>query len=72
MTERRIDIESLNPVERMELADALYDSAMQEIEAAPLTPDQLAELDRRIAQIESGEAATIPWEAVRGEFPQPR
>jgi hypothetical protein len=28
-----IDIESLGPVERMELADVLYDSAMQSIES---------------------------------------
>jgi hypothetical protein len=45
-----IDIESLGPVERMELADVLYDSAIAEIEAvsSTLTPDELAEIDRRI------------------------
>lgn len=56
-----IDLAALSPVERIALADALYDGAMQEIERLRLSPEQLAELDRRIAEVEHGRAALCPW-----------
>jgi putative addiction module component (TIGR02574 family) len=56
-----IDIESLGPVERMELADVLYDSAMQAIEPANLSPEQIAEIDRRLDELHSGRATLVPW-----------
>lgn len=45
-----IDIQSLDPVQRMKIADVIYDSAVAEIEAASqkLTPEELAEIDQRI------------------------
>ncbi len=61
-----IDIDTLSPVERIALADVLYDSAMQEIEAMPLSDEQLAELDRRIVDIEQGKVGLVAWEQVRG------
>jgi len=65
---------SLSPVERIELADTLYDSAMLEIEAAApaLTPEQLAELDRRIADVESGRVTLLPWDDVYAELMRDR
>jgi putative addiction module component (TIGR02574 family) len=50
------DFSSLSPVERIALADELYDSAMREIDAMTphLSSEQLAEIDRRIAEIEAG------------------
>ena len=58
-----IDIESLDPVQRMELADVLYDSAMQAIEDGPdLTPEQTAEIDRRIERLYTGNATLVPWD----------
>ncbi len=57
-----IDIESLGPVERMELADVLYDSAMQAIEPPNLTPEQIAEIDRRLDELHTGRARLIPWD----------
>jgi putative addiction module component (TIGR02574 family) len=59
---RLIDIESLGPVERMELADVLYDSAMQQIEQPGLTPEQVIEIDRRLHRLHSGHATLIGWE----------
>ena len=55
------DFLSLTPVERITLADMLYDSAMQEIEALTpqLTPHELAELDGRIAAAEAGRGASF-------------
>lgn len=57
-----IDPMALSPVDRMALADALYDSAMQEIEAVHFTPDQLAEIDRRLDDLYAGTATLISWD----------
>lgn len=56
-----IDLASLSPIERIALADALYDGAMLEIEQLRLPPKQLAELDRRIAEVEQGRVPLCPW-----------
>ncbi len=47
-----VDITSLNPIQRMELADLLYDSAIAEIEQQMphLTPQQLEQIDRDISR----------------------
>jgi hypothetical protein len=49
-----VDLFSLTPVERIALAEALYDAAMREIEQMEnrLSAAQLAEVDRMIALIE--------------------
>jgi putative addiction module component (TIGR02574 family) len=57
------DFSALSPIERIELADLLYDSAMQQIDAAQLRPDQLAELDRRIADVQTTRVELEPLEA---------
>jgi putative addiction module component (TIGR02574 family) len=63
---QEIDIATLSPVQKMELADVLYDTAQQELEAltAPLTGEQLREIDRRIADADSGALVGEPWDAV--------
>ena len=63
---QEIDIAALSPVQKMELADVLYDTAQQELEAltAPLSDEQLQEIDRRIAAADSGKLVGEPWEAV--------
>lgn len=53
--------------ERIELAMALWDSlteAEREAELA-LTPEQEAELDRRLAEHIANPESAIPWEEVR-------
>ena len=57
----------LPPGERAELAIALWESLSdteREAELA-LTPDQEAELDRRLAEHLADPASAIPWEEVR-------
>lgn len=56
-----IDLAALSPVERMALADVLYDSAMQEIEAVELDPAEIAEIDRRLDALYAGTATLVPW-----------
>lgn len=58
--------------ERVELAQQLWDSVHTDACAAPFTPEQLAELDRRIEAIDSGEAVCEPWEMVRDRLPSER
>lgn len=67
MVERHIDyaqIASLPIAERIELAQQLWDDIHAEAEAAPFTPEQLAEIRRRIAEIDAGRMKLIPAEEV--------
>ncbi len=57
----------LPAAERVEIAMALWDSltpAQQEAEF-DLTPEQRAELDRRLAEHIADPTSAIPWEEVR-------
>ena len=57
----------LSPSERAELAMALWESlddAQREAELT-LTPEQLAELDRRLAEHLASPGSAIPWDEVR-------
>jgi putative addiction module component (TIGR02574 family) len=61
-----IDIAALTPVQKMDLADVLYDTAQQELEArsTPLTDAQLREIDRRVAAADAGALTGESWELV--------
>ena len=62
---QEIDFTELSPVEKMELADVLYDIAQQELEVltAPLTDEQQRQIDRRIAGADRGEPVREPFAA---------
>jgi putative addiction module component (TIGR02574 family) len=66
MTFRQIDIERLSPQERLDLIERLWDSL--DANAVPLTPAQIAELDRRLATADADLADSVPWETVRAEL----
>lgn len=65
-------IAKLSPVQKMDLADVLYDIAQQEMEAVDgfLTGEQLAEIDRRTAAADAGEMASEPWDVVYARLRQ--
>jgi putative addiction module component (TIGR02574 family) len=63
-----IDVSDLSSVERLQLAQVLLDSVMVEAEGEPFTSEQLAEIDQRVAEIDSGQAALEPWETVRDQL----
>jgi putative addiction module component (TIGR02574 family) len=67
-----VDLAALSPVERMALADVLYDSAMREIDAAAASPEEAAEIDRRIARLESGEDQLVSWDEVYSRLTRAR
>jgi putative addiction module component (TIGR02574 family) len=54
----------LSPAERVGIAQELWDS-VEEPELPPLTPEQMQEIDRRIAEHEKDPSSAIPWEEVR-------
>jgi putative addiction module component (TIGR02574 family) len=66
------DFTTLTPVERIALADALYDSAMQEIDAMvpQLTAEQLDDLDRRIGEVAAGHVELMPWDELHTQLNQ--
>ena len=55
----------MSPEERLRLIEELWESLRAQPEALPLTRAQREELDRRLDQLERGEAETIPWDEVR-------
>ncbi len=63
-----IDYSHLPAAERAALAQELWDSVHADSCAAPFTPEQIAELDRRMAALDSGEMNAEPWEAIRGRL----
>ncbi len=64
-----LDISQLSPAECILLAEELWDRARAHPEAIPVPPEQLAEIERRIAAIDRGEMGPgEPWEVVRARL----
>ena len=61
-----IDIDHLSPQERLDLIGRLWDSL--DDEDVPLTPEQEAELDRRLATADADLADSVSWESFRAEL----
>lgn len=58
---------SLSVDERIRLIGTLWDS-LEPDEAAPITPELAAELDRRLADAEANPDAWVSWEQLRAEL----
>jgi putative addiction module component (TIGR02574 family) len=80
MTKPAFDYRSLSVDERLELVGDISDSIAAEANAnpdlLPLTEEQKAELDRRVAEYEADPAASIPMDealsGIRARFRNPR
>jgi putative addiction module component (TIGR02574 family) len=57
------DLLKLSPAERIQLAQDLWDSVPED--AIPLTEEQVAELERRMAEHRSNPASAVAWDEVR-------
>jgi putative addiction module component (TIGR02574 family) len=68
MSKRGLDIASLTPEERLDLLEDLWDSLAATPEAIPLSGAQLAELDRRLDDLEHEGPVGIPWDEVLGRI----
>ena len=60
------EAQQLSVEDRLRLIDALWGLVPPDV-YIPLHGDWEAELERRVADIESGAAATVPWSAIRKE-----
>jgi putative addiction module component (TIGR02574 family) len=62
MSTPAIDISKLAPEERLALIGDLWDSLRTRPETLRLTPAQQKVLDRRLDELDSGDAAVISWD----------
>ena len=60
-----LGIDCLSVEDRIALAQALWESAAQEAERAPLSEVQRRELERRLADSIARLEAVVPWEEVK-------
>jgi putative addiction module component (TIGR02574 family) len=56
--------------ERIEVAEGLWEDIAGNGYDPDLTPEQSAELDRRLADFEKNPRAGIPWEQICAELPE--
>ncbi len=64
-TLQELGIERLSADDRLALAEAIWDSVVQEFEQSPLTEVQRKELERRLADSIARPDAVTPWEVVK-------
>jgi putative addiction module component (TIGR02574 family) len=63
-------IKALPLPERIELAEALWQSITEEDHESPFTAVQAKELDRRLEEYQRNPHTGIPWEQVKAELEQ--
>jgi putative addiction module component (TIGR02574 family) len=63
-----LGIDKLTVDQKIELAQAIWDSVAAEVEKAPLTEAQKREIDRRLANHQANPAAARSWEDVEAEL----
>jgi putative addiction module component (TIGR02574 family) len=68
MSRPAIKIDSLNVEERLELIESLWESLVVDPSNVPITDAQKQMLDERLAEIETGDDAGVPWEEVRARI----
>ena len=64
---RDLGLDRLTIEERLQIADAIWDSVVREAETAPLPEWQRAELQRRLADRMANPDAVRPWGDVEAE-----
>lgn len=66
MAKPALDLTTLTPQEKLELIDDLWQSL--DPDDVSLSPEQKAELDRRLDRLDREGSAGVPWEVVRAEM----
>jgi putative addiction module component (TIGR02574 family) len=64
----RVDMSELSVAERIELAEDLWDSVLNEQDELPLTDAQKQELNRRLENYQQDPDAGSSWEAVKARL----
>ena len=66
-TIQELGLDRLHAEDRLAVAEAIWDSVAREVEAAPLSAGQLAELERRLADSIARPEAVTPWEVIKAK-----
>ncbi|MBS9394353.1 MAG: addiction module protein [Dolichospermum sp. LBC05a] len=64
----KFDISELSIAERIQLAEDLWDSILEQQEELPLSPAQQQELDRRLENYKKNPTNGSSWEEVKKRF----
>ncbi len=64
-TIEELGLDRLSAEDRLAVAEAIWDSVAREAAAAPLSPAQRAELERRLADSLARPKAVTPWEVIK-------
>lgn len=62
---QELGLDRLSPEDRLAVAESLWDSVVEEAESAPVSAEQRAELERRLADIVARPDAVTPWEVIK-------
>jgi putative addiction module component (TIGR02574 family) len=62
------DLLKLTPAERIQLAQDLWDSIPEDAGSAPLSPEEIAEFDLRLAAHEADPSSGVSYEDVRARL----
>ena len=62
------EILKLSVSDRLELVTAIWDSIPDNAESIPITDQQKAMLDKRLADLDENPDAAIPWSEVRARL----
>ena len=65
VTAKSLGIDRLNVDERLALVEEIWATICADATAFPLTDEQRAELDRRIADDDSFPADVVPWDEIK-------
>jgi putative addiction module component (TIGR02574 family) len=63
--EQHPDLRRLSPAEKLSLVTELWDDLAAHPETVPVTPEQIAELDRRMAAYRKDPSQVTTWEAIK-------
>ena len=63
--ERHPEIQRLSPTEKLALVSELWDDLASQPANVPVTPDQIAELDRRMEEYRRDPGKVTTWEAIK-------
>lgn len=66
-TIRSLGIGHLSPIERIMLAQELWDSIASDVARFPLGGEMEREIDRRLSEHRADPTTAIPWERVEAE-----
>jgi putative addiction module component (TIGR02574 family) len=59
---------ALSEAERIQLAQDLWDSIPEDSQALSLTPEQIREMERRLADHHADPSSSIPWPEARAQL----